>query len=119
MAERFDMENYMKDLSPGLQEKARACKTKEELLQLAADEDIEIPMDALEGVAGGCDVTHSEFTAGSDVGDKCPDCGGALIYCDMVFEGIYECMHVYCKKCGKKFKRVNRFGTRDYEPWTD
>lgn len=53
MAERFDIENYMKDLSPEQQEKAKACKTKEELIQLAAEEDIEMPMDALENVAGG------------------------------------------------------------------
>ena len=54
MTNEFNLEEYIKDLSPELQEKARACKTKEELLQLAADEDLEIPMDALEGVAGGC-----------------------------------------------------------------
>ena len=50
----FDFEEYIKDLSPELQEKARACKTKDELMQLVADEDLEIPMEALEGVAGGC-----------------------------------------------------------------
>ncbi len=50
----FDMENYLKDLTPEQQEKARACKTKDELIKLAAEEDIEIPMDALESVAGGC-----------------------------------------------------------------
>ena len=52
MNENF--EKYIKDLSPEMQEKARACKTKDELLELAADEDMEIPMDALESVAGGC-----------------------------------------------------------------
>ena len=54
MAERFDIEKYLNDLSPEQQEKARACKTKDELIQLAAEEDVEIPMEALEGVAGGC-----------------------------------------------------------------
>ena len=49
----FDFEEYIKDLSPELQEKARACKTKDELMQLVADKNLEIPMDALEGVAGG------------------------------------------------------------------
>ena len=49
----FDFEEYIKDLSPELQEKARACKTKDELLELAADEDMELPEDALEMVAGG------------------------------------------------------------------
>ena len=54
MTNEFNLEEYIKDYSPELQEKARQCKTKEELLELAADEDMEIPMDALEGVAGGC-----------------------------------------------------------------
>ena len=54
MTNEFDLEDYIKDLSPELQEKARACKTKDELLELAADEDMEIPDDALEAVAGGC-----------------------------------------------------------------
>ena len=53
MTNEFNLEEYIKDLSPELQEKARACKTKDELLELAADEDMEIPMDALESVAGG------------------------------------------------------------------
>ena len=52
MNEKF--EEYIKDYSPELQEKARACKTKNELMQLVADEDLEMPMEALEGVAGGC-----------------------------------------------------------------
>ena len=53
MTNEFNLEEYIKDLSPELQEKARACKTKDELLELAADEDMEIPEDALEMVAGG------------------------------------------------------------------
>ena len=52
--QNIDMENYIKDLSPELQEKARACRSNSELLELAAENDLEIPMDALEGVAGGC-----------------------------------------------------------------
>ena len=47
-------ENYIKDLSPELQEKARACKSLEELAELAAENDAELPEDALEMVAGGC-----------------------------------------------------------------
>ena len=54
MTNEFNLEEYIKDLSPELKEKARACKTKDELMQLAADEDMEIPEDALEAVAGGC-----------------------------------------------------------------
>ena len=60
MTNEFNLEEYIKDLSPELQEKARACKTNNELLELAADEDMEIPMDALEGVAGGCTTEGCE-----------------------------------------------------------
>ena len=52
MNENF--EKYIKDLSPELQEKARACKTKEELNAFIADNDLELPEDALEMVSGGC-----------------------------------------------------------------
>ena len=45
----MDFEN----LTPELQEKARACTSVEELAALAAAEGIELSDDALEGVAGG------------------------------------------------------------------
>ena len=51
MNEKF--ENYIKDLSPELQEKARQCKTNEELNAFLAENDIELPEDALEMVSGG------------------------------------------------------------------
>ena len=60
MTNEFNLEEYIKDLSPELQEKARACKTKNELLELAADEDMELPEDALESVAGGCTTEGCE-----------------------------------------------------------
>ena len=52
MNENF--EKYLKDLDPELQEKARECKTKEELNAFIAENDLELPEDALELVAGGC-----------------------------------------------------------------
>ena len=51
MNEKF--EKYIKDLSPELQEKARECKTTEELNEFLAENDIELPEDALEMVSGG------------------------------------------------------------------
>ena len=54
MTNEFNLEEYIKDYSPELQEKARQCKTKDELMQLAAENDLEIPEEALEAVAGGC-----------------------------------------------------------------
>ena len=83
MAEIFNIEEYIKDLTPEQQEKAKACKTKEELIQLAAEEDVEIPMEALENVAGGCDTTEL----------YCRSCGSTSI----AFE--YNLGHS-CAKCG-------------------
>ena len=74
MTNEFNLKEYIKDLSPELQEKARACKTKDELLQLAADEDIEVPMDALESVAGGCTSTKPQP-------DKCNKCNAKVTPC--------------------------------------
>ena len=56
MNENF--EKYIKDLSPELQEKTRACKTPEELNDFIAENDIELPEDALELVSGGCGTSH-------------------------------------------------------------
>lgn len=60
MMKNFDLESYIKDLSPELQEKARACTSVEELLKLADENNIELSADQLEAVAGG-----SVYTAGS------------------------------------------------------
>ena len=84
MAEnKFDIHQLFDDLSPELQEKARVCKTKEDLLKLAAEEDIEIPMEALESVAGGCWTSLETCPMGgqhtweaiSSFGLKCKKCG--------------------------------------------
>ena len=47
------LNEMIKDLSPELQEKARACKTMEEFNEFAADNDLELSDDALETIAGG------------------------------------------------------------------
>ena len=52
MNEKF--EKYLKDLSPELKEKAKDCKTQEDLNEFLADNDLELPEEALELVAGGC-----------------------------------------------------------------
>ena len=48
------LEKYIKDLSPELQEKARQCKTKEELNAFITENNLELPEEALELVSGGC-----------------------------------------------------------------
>ena len=56
----FNLEKYIKDLSPELQEKARACNSVEELLKLADENSIELSVDQLDAVVGG-----TAFTAGT------------------------------------------------------
>ena len=86
MAEKFDIEEYIKNLSPELQEKARECSTPDELLQLAAEEDIEIPMETLESVAGGCLTIKA----------TCQKCGSD----DIGTTHRHGVMVLFCKSCG-------------------
>ena len=58
------------DLTPEQKEKARACKTPEEILALAKAEGYELSDEELEGVSGGwgkraynCDTNHCEAHA--------------------------------------------------------
>ena len=89
MNEKF--EEYLKDLSPELQEKARECKTVEELNEFIADNDLEIPEDALELVAGGC----------GDNELKCPYCGSTDIGSEPVnLHGT----RLFCRTCQKTIR---------------
>ena len=69
----INIEDYIKnmDLSPELEEKARLCTTSSELMELAAENDIELSEDALEMVSGGinCGCLHSNRTV---LETKCP-----------------------------------------------
>ena len=59
---------YLKDLPPELQEKAKDIKTQEELLEFLSDNDVELPEDALEAVSGGsgCDSGECEHKSVSE-----------------------------------------------------
>ncbi|MBR1750588.1 MAG: hypothetical protein IJ740_06860 [Ruminococcus sp.] len=56
----INIDDYIKDmdLSPELAEKASACKTSSELMELAAENDAELSLDELNAVAGG--VSYGE-----------------------------------------------------------
>ena len=73
MNEKF--EEYLKDLSPELQEKARQCKTKEELDAFLAENDLEMPEEVLELVAGGV------CTSTPPAPDKCNKCNAKVTQC--------------------------------------
>ena len=59
-------EDLFKGLSEEQLAKVRACKNKDELLELAKEEDVELTEEQLEGVSGG---------ACTSIGITCPWCG--------------------------------------------
>ena len=80
-----ELEKYIGELSPELQEKARQCKDMGELNALLAENDAELSEDALEAVAGGCSASSDTYNNGDPIpGWNCPDCGAMLYYWDSV-----------------------------------
>ena len=76
----MNLENYIKNMPPELQEKARACGSAQELLALAKEAEIPVPDEALEAIAGG-DDSDSE-----------------------------NCKDICCPKCGSKdFKKIGEY----------
>ena len=99
-----DLKKYSIDLSPELQEKARQCKTMEELQKFFAENDIELPEEVLDAVSGGCGTTR---------GLKCTICGGnpmQYIRSEPCYEGFVMAMFYQCPSC----KRMHFTG---HVPW--
>ena len=95
----MNLEGFIKDLSPELQEKARACGSVEELVALAKDAQIPLPDEALAAIAGGDDV---------DVGycrpNDCPKCGHweKPYWIEDLSSGGSR-YHFKCSRCGHKW----------------
>ena len=49
------MKGIYDNLSDNLKEKVKACKTMEEMMELAGKEGIELPDEVVEALSGGCD----------------------------------------------------------------
>ena len=58
----MNVESYIKDLSPELQEKARACDSVQELLALAKEAKVPLPDEVLAAIAGGEDSDSGNCT---------------------------------------------------------
>ena len=87
----MNLEDYIKDLSPELQEKAQACGSVEELLALAKEAKIPLPDEALAAIAGG-DQPDPE-NCGED---ECPRCKSKnIVYDKDGHRGKW-----YCNHCG-------------------
>ena len=68
----MNLEDFIRELSPELQEEARKCGSIEELLELAAEKKVPLPDEALEAIAGG---TGAEADGCGSSKPKCPECG--------------------------------------------
>ena len=71
------------DISPELKEKARACKTPNEMLALAKKEGVKVPDEDLERIAGG---------QGWELPD-CPNCGSSKTHNNGSGYGCKACGH--------------------------
>lgn len=92
------LEDYIKDLAPELQEKARACGSIEELVALARENKIPVPDEAIEAIAGGKVINHYGFCG--DVEVKCPYCGEV----DGVFRAdVHHQSGYHCTRCGRSW----------------
>ena len=92
----------LEDLTSEQQEKAKECKTPEEILALAEEEGFELSDEEIEQVSGGT-------WGGGDEQPKCPYCGSADIYCyskaPRTGPGM-ECGDDWeCRSCGATWTR--------------
>ena len=78
---REELEKYISELSPEMQEKARQCKDMQELNALLAENDVELSEDALQAVAGGCGTTPTCSGCGEKYKWKSFPDGGGKYYC--------------------------------------
>lgn len=76
--------------------KARKCKSNEELLALAKEEGVTLSDEQLEAVSGG-------FCSDTTVTSVCPKCGTKVS--DEVYNDSYNTIYVKfkCPKCGHKW----------------
>ena len=96
----MNLEDYIKDLAPELQEKGRACGSVEELLALAMEAQIAVPDEVLEAIAGGADAEALDSCGKT----KCPACGSTDVkYLGDTHVSIIVYEHFQCNACGHKF----------------
>ena len=90
----MNLEDYIKNLDPELQEKARACGSVKELVELARENKVPMPDEALAAVAGGEGAEGDSCSHGP----KCPRCGSTSTSWDKQY-------HIYvCLWCGYTWK---------------
>ena len=90
----MDIERYIKSLSPELQEKARGCKSTEELFSLAQQEGVALPDETMAAIAGG------DSQEVGDCNPPCPRCGSNKV---VITSSDDEFVYYKCDSCGYKW----------------
>ena len=91
----MNLEEIIKNLPPELQEKARACKSTEELKALGKEKLTSLPPGEMERIAGGRGTKAQNCIA-----EKCPRCGSTNV--SAVSELSSE--DYVCKDCGYQWR---------------
>ena len=95
----MNLEDYIKDLDPELQDKARACGSVEELVALAKEAKAPLPDEALAAIAGG-----DGYESGNCTGITCPKCQSENVRVIGIEQGAYSpTFHMECNDCGHKW----------------
>ena len=89
-------ESLLKSLTEEQIAKVRACKTQEELLALAKQEDIELTEEQLEAVSGGCTTPVEKFV-------PCPKCKSIQVEREFIRNEFNSETYCTCKQCGHKW----------------
>ena len=109
----FDVDKYIKDLSPELQEKARQCKNMDELMNLAGEEGIELSDEALANVSGGCSSTPCPHNGEAQINKVEKVVGGG----GMMGEIKYKVCSVICNNCGANLDATKEYYITIPESW--
>ena len=95
----MNIEEIIKKLPPELQEKARACKSTEELLALRNEHAVNLTPEELAAVAGG--TGGSPQNCGKT---KCPKCGSTNVtVTNETLPSGWVRVHRKCHDCGYKW----------------
>ena len=118
--ENIKLEDYIRDLSPELQEKAKSSKNISELLKFADENDIELPQDALAKVSGGgiCADPQVNGPVVAPQEKKCDHFGSYVVLETKVNYNDYYtgwCVEKrLCYKCSNEYYARMNYKTRNW-----
>ena len=99
-------EELLKGLTEEQLEKIRACKSTEEMLEIAKEEGVELSEEQLEAITGGaCEEAPASTPTPTQSGLRCPRCGSTSITIEQSSDENEYSRGVSrrCNQCGNYF----------------